>query len=77
MSESICPNSSGCPVYSGKITDKFKTTEDYKKEYCEAGTESYESCRRYQVRQVIDRCPQNVLPNTPQSVDDLLSSMDL
>lgn len=74
METQICPKTPKCPIFNGvlKGTD---FTDTYKKLYCEAGEAGRERCRRFQVARVIGKCPDNVLPNSTKSVEEIIETM--
>ncbi len=74
--ETICKNFEKCPIYSGVLVGKETTAKNYKKVYCEAGTEGWSQCKRYLVKEKIGKCPPDLLPNSFKSVEDIISSMN-
>jgi hypothetical protein len=71
MNNDVCPKAEKCPIFSGILKGtEFK--EVYKRLYCEAGEAGRLRCKRYQVAQVLGKCPDNILPNSPKSVDEIV-----
>jgi hypothetical protein len=74
METQICPKTPKCPIFNG-ILKGTEYTETYKKLYCEAGEEGRNKCMRYQVSMKVGKCPENVLPNSLKSVDEIIEDM--
>lgn len=74
MSEMDCPNVSKCPIFSG-VLKGTEYTHVYKSLYCQAGTEDYSKCKRYQIASKVGKCPSNVLPNSTKSVEEIITEM--
>jgi hypothetical protein len=74
MNSTICPKAEKCPIFSG-ILKGTEYTDVYKKLYCEAGEPGRLRCKRFLVAQAIGKCPDNVLPNSPKSVKEILESL--
>lgn len=71
-----CPNYEKCPIYNGILEGKDYTAKGYKDKYCNAGKETYETCKRYMVKERTGSCPPNILPNSFQTVDQIVASMN-
>ena len=69
----ICKNVSECPLYTGKLESNPVRIKTYKSFYCENGKSNYEKCRRYQVGQVIEHCPPDILPNCNLTVEEIIN----
>ncbi|HQJ40791.1 MAG TPA: hypothetical protein PK520_00930 [Exilispira sp.] len=67
----ICPNAEKCPIFTGILKDKSFTTKAYKEQYCEAGIEAIKKCKRYQCKQRFGKVPENLLPNSGMSLDEI------
>ncbi len=63
-----------CPIHSGML-EATETT--YKRQYCYAGEESWESCKRFQVREIVGKCPLDILPDSPMSAEEIIEKYDL
>jgi len=74
MEAALCPKTPKCPIFHG-ILKGTEFTETYKRLYCEAGEEGRKKCRRFQVAEKIGKCPENVLPNSTKTVDEIIGSM--
>jgi hypothetical protein len=66
-----CPSVSTCPIFSGILKDKITTTQIYKKQYCLAGPEARNNCRRFQCKEKYGKVPDKLLPNSNKSVKDI------
>ena len=53
------------------------TETTYKRQYCYAGEESRESCKRFQVREIVGKCPLDILPDSPMSAEEIIEKYDL
>lgn len=73
----ICPSHEKCPIYTGMLQGKEMTAKSYRAKYCEAGEEGRSECRRWQVKQKFGKCPENVLPNSFDSVEDIGKKFNL
>jgi len=71
MNADTCPKAEKCPIFNG-ILKGTEYTEVYKKLYCEAGEAGRLRCKRFQVAQVLGKCPEKILPNSPKSVDEIV-----
>lgn len=71
----VCENFAKCPIYSGVLKDKQFSAASYKKNYCEAGSEGWKKCKRYQVKQRTGKCPPDLLPNSTKSVDEIVAGL--
>ncbi len=74
MEAAICPKTIKCPIFSG-VLKGTEFTETYKRLYCENGEKGRNNCRRYQVAEKVGKCPENVLPNSSKSVQDIIAQM--
>lgn len=71
----ICPNSANYPILSGVLKGSgFEDT--YKPLYCEAGKAKYKTCKKYIVKEKTGECPEKLLPNASQSIEDIIASMN-
>jgi hypothetical protein len=73
--ETICKNYEKCPIYSGVLEGKDLTAKGYRKQYCEAGVEGWQSCKRYLIKEKTGKCPPNLLPNSIKTLDEIIASM--
>jgi hypothetical protein len=74
MESNQCPKTPACPIFNG-ILKGTEFTEVYRKQYCLAGEEGRNRCRRFQVATKAGKCPPNVLPNSTKTVDDIIAEM--
>ncbi len=74
MEDQLCPKTPKCPIFLG-ILKGTEFTETYKKLYCENGIEGRTNCRRYQVAEKVGKCPENILPNSARSVEEIITMM--
>jgi hypothetical protein len=74
METQICPNTSKCPIFSG-VLKGTQLTETYKSTYCEAGETGRNKCMRFLVKQKTGKCPENVLPNSSKTFDEIIEEM--
>lgn len=70
MSE-ICPNAEKCPIFSGILRGKNMTTQAYHEQYCEAGESRITKCKRWQVKERYKKCPEGLLPNSFDTVEEI------
>ncbi len=75
--EMICKNSAKCPIYSGVLKGMEFTTAAYKQKYCDAGGQGWNQCRRYQVKDRAGKCPENILPNSLKTVEQIMQQYNL
>jgi hypothetical protein len=75
--EKACKNSSKCPIYSGVLKGMNFTTAAYKEKYCDGGSDGWSRCRRYQVKERTGKCPENILPNSLKTVEDIIRQYNL
>ena len=74
METQLCPKTPKCPIFNG-ILQGTQYTETYKNLYCEAGEAGRNKCKRFQVSQKVGKCPENVLPNSSKSADEIIEDM--
>lgn len=74
MENMECPKTSKYPIFSG-ILKGTEFTETYKKLYCFAGEEGRNICMRFIISQKVGKCPENVLPNSTKTVDEIIEGM--
>jgi hypothetical protein len=74
MEPNICPKTPKCPIFNG-ILKGTEFTETYKSLYCEAGEEGRNRCKRYQVAMNVGKCPDNILPNSSRTVEEIIQAM--
>lgn len=67
-----CENYVKCPIYSGILKSNEMASDAYKKQYCDAGSEGWNKCKRYIIKQKTGTCPPNVLPNSSRTVEELI-----
>jgi hypothetical protein len=75
--EMICKNFEKCPIYNGILQDKEMTARNYKRQYCEAGEDGWNTCKRYLVKEKTGKCPADLLPNSFKTVDAIVAEMNL
>lgn len=73
----ICIYYQTCPILSGKIQLDLVSIENYKKTYCDAGKEAWGLCRRFQVREIVGRCPIDILPDSSMDAEEIIEKYDL
>ncbi len=66
-----CPSSPKCPIFTGILKDKFFTTKAYKAQFCEAGEEGRNNCLRWQCKQKFGKVPEDLLPNTNKTLEQI------
>ncbi len=69
--DKICVNSAKCPIFSGVLLGKEMTSKSYKSRYCEAGSQGWETCKRYMAKAKFGVCPSDLLPNSILSLDEI------
>ncbi len=75
--EKTCKNYQKCPIYSGVLKDLSFTSSAYKELYCDAGTPGWSRCRRYQVKELVGKVPEKLLPNSLKSADEIIKLYNL
>ncbi|NOU19308.1 MAG: hypothetical protein HOO91_17260 [Bacteroidales bacterium] len=70
-----CERTAKCPVYLGILISNGIIIQTYRKLFCESGSDGKNMCRRYQVAKIMGVCPQNILPNTHLTVDEIVEKM--
>lgn len=70
-----CASYAKCPVFNDVLKGMDMTVKSYKRQYCEAGSEGWNKCKRFQVKQKTGQCPPNLLPNSNKSIDEIISRM--
>ena len=67
----ICPVYEKCPIFSGVLKGKNFTTSSYKKQYCEAGLDARNNCKRWLCRNKFGKAPDYLLPNSDKTLDEI------
>lgn len=73
--EQRCKNFEKCPIYSGVLRDKQFTAESYRHRYCEAAATGWNQCKRFLVKERAGKCPPDLLPNSPRSVEEIVAEL--
>lgn len=74
MENQVCPKTPKCPIFNGVLKDTGYTNT-YRKLYCLAGEDGRSKCRRFQVAEKVGICPENVLPNSSKTVEQIVEEM--
>jgi hypothetical protein len=75
--EMTCKSAVKCPIYSGVLKGMNFTSSAYRQKYCDAGSPGWDQCRRYQVKARAGKCPDNILPNSLKTVDEIIKQYNL
>ena len=75
--EKTCQNYEKCPIYSGVLKDMSFTSGAYKQTYCDAGSQGWNQCKRYQVKARTGKCPPDLLPNSKKTVEEIAKQYGL
>lgn len=70
-----CPSIEKCPIYTGVLKGKEMTSKAYRQYFCQ--TKEYVTCKRYMVKESTGTCPPDILPNSFQSVEDIIIKYNL
>lgn len=76
MEAALCPKTPKCPIFNG-VLKGTEYTQTYKNLFCENGKVGRQNCRRFQVSELVGKCPPNILPNSAKSVEDIIAKMRL
>ncbi|MCG8699558.1 MAG: hypothetical protein MI922_15990 [Bacteroidales bacterium] len=74
MSQKCCPRFQKCVIFDGVLKDVAYAV-NFKTIYCFDGSEGFNSCRRYQLYNLTGKCPDNLLPNSLKSIDEIKEDM--
>ncbi len=77
MNNQVCENHEKCPIFSGALKGKEMTGQSYRKQFCEAGMDGKNKCKRYMVKQKVGSCPPNLLPNSLKSVEQIINEFSI
>ena len=77
MEVTTCKNFETCPIFTGRLQDKEITAKSYKAQYCNAGSNGWNSCKRYLVKEKTGKCPPDLLPNSMKPLEEIINGMDL
>lgn len=70
-----CPKMEKCPIFKQGVLMNEKTGQTYKNLYC-TKPEKFKECKRYLVSEIIKKpVPENILPNSPMTVDQILQRL--
>lgn len=75
--DKTCKNFEKCPIYSGILKNMEFTARAYRVQYCDAGYDGWKTCKRYQVKERVGKCPDGLLPNSKKSVDEIIRKYNL
>ncbi len=73
----ICPMNEKCPIYGGVLKGKEKISNLYRLNYCTKGAEGRNACKRWQVASKYGQCPQDILPNSMDSIEEIATHYQL
>lgn len=77
MNKEICPKTTNCELFNGKILKREQSTAVYKNLFCEAGKEKYHTCKRYIAAIKTGKpVPENILPNSSKSIEEIISIVE-
>ena len=63
MDKSVCPKFEKCPIFTGESFVLEGSSQVYKDLFCSAGSEKYETCKRYIVSEKTGLpVPNNIMP---------------
>ena len=74
MNTNICPLHEKCPFFNGDQKD-ILNMDILRQVYCYAGSEGRNRCKRFKIFQMKNSCPENVLPNSADSVEEITENM--
>ncbi len=75
MDSDFCPKVEKCPIFVNNVLTIQNASVAYKTLYCQAGKARYTSCKRFQISNIAGSCPQNVMPNSAKSIEQILAEM--
>ncbi|MCF8298191.1 MAG: hypothetical protein K9J13_11645 [Saprospiraceae bacterium] len=70
-----CPRVVKCPLFNNNLKLDEKELESYKNIYCNRGESEFKKCKRFLVSENVIKCGDFVMPDSPESVDDLIERM--
>ena len=70
-----CPNIDKCAIYSGILKGKEMTSNAYRQYFCRS--KEFITCKRYLVKKATGTCPPDILPNSFQSVEEIILNNNL
>ncbi len=69
--ENTCPNAEKCPIFTERLAGKEYTAKSYRVQYCEAGEENWNRCKRFMTKKKYGVCPPDLLPNSLKTVEEI------
>ena len=77
MNNSFCPNHTSCQIITldGFIKDPGKK-DFYITFYCESSDMNWQSCKRYQTKEILNMCPDFILPDSTHTIDEILDKLE-
>jgi hypothetical protein len=77
MEKPHCPNYDVCLlVQTPNILCDPQRREFYLDRYCLRGSDAWEACKRYIAKNVLNFCPDFVLPDSPLSPSEIIDEFD-
>ena len=73
----ICPNAETCNLFVGLLAGKEMYTDFYKSTYCCAEIEKRDKCKRFIIKSIYGKCPQDLLPNSSLSIEQIVQKYNL
>ncbi len=67
--DNICNLASQCPIFNGILTGKESTSRAYRVQFCEAGEDNWNTCKRFMTKNRFGKCPPDLLPNSSLTIE--------
>ena len=76
MDKTVCPKLEKCPIFTGESFVLEGSSQIYKDLYCNAGSEKFETCKRYIASEKAGKpAPKNIMPNSELSIEEIIKKI--
>jgi len=75
MENKICEKAAKCPLFKGESISIKDSVEIFKRLYCHNGLQGRKDCKRYQVSEMYGKPDDDLLPNDPRDVNEIIQEL--
>jgi len=77
MNDLFCPNLKSCSFINSDFSESCNRGKDfYLTGFCRSDNSNWGKCKRFQIKAILDFCPDFVLPDSQMDVDQIMDMFD-